>query len=151
MKGYPYPIRDAEPVEISEQVQSELIAAAKSAAARAYCPYSRFRVGAAVVTDRGEIFAGCNVENASYGLTVCAERNAIFQAVAQSPGVPVIRAVVVYTPTASPTAPCGACRQVINEFGPDALVISVCDGLDVVRSRTSDLLPGAFGPSNLNP
>jgi len=136
-------------VEISEQIQSELIRAAKSAAARAYCPYSRFRVGAAVLTDRGEIFSGCNVENASYGLTICAERNAIFQAVAQSPVTLVICAVVVYTPTAAPTAPCGACRQVINEFGPVALVISVCDGPAVIQSRTSDLLPGAFGPSNL--
>ncbi len=151
MKGYPYPTRDAQPVEISKQVQSVLIRTAKSAAGRAYCPYSRFRVGAAVLTARGEIFAGCNVENASYGLTICAERNAVFQAVAQSPDVPVIRAVVVYTPTASPTAPCGACRQVINEFGPDALVISVCDGPELVQSRTHDLLPGAFGPSNLSP
>ena len=98
------------------------------AAAHAYCPYSHFRVGAAVLTDRGEIFAGCNVENASYGLTICAERNAVFQAVAQADGPLVIRAVVVYTPTAEPTAPCGACRQVINEFGPDAEVLSICDG-----------------------
>jgi len=138
-------------VEISEQIQSELIGAAKSAAGRAYCPYSHFRVGAAVLTDRGEIFAGCNVENASYGLTICAERNAIFQAVARSLGILVIRAVVVYTPTASPTAPCGACRQVVNEFGPDALVISVCDGPVVVQARLIDLLPSAFGPANLNP
>jgi len=138
-------------VEISEQTLAEMIAAAKSAAARAYCPYSRFHVGAAVLTDRGEIFAGCNVENASYGLTICAERNAVFQAVAQTTGALVIRAVVVYTPTPSPTAPCGACRQVINEFGPDAVVTSVCDGPAVIRSRIGELLPGAFGPANLNP
>jgi cytidine deaminase len=131
-------------------IPPSLIEAARNAAARAYCPYSRFRVGASVLTDRGEIFAGCNVENASYGLTICAERNAVFRAVLETPGTLVIRAVVVYTPTATPTAACGACRQVINEFGPDALVISVCDGPDVIRSTTSELLPGAFGPSNLS-
>ncbi len=136
-------------MEIPEGLQAEMIAAAKSAAGRAYCPYSRFRVGAGVLTDRGEIFSGCNVENASYGLTICAERNAIFQAIAQTPGDVVIRAVVVYTPTVSPTAPCGACRQVINEFGQDALIMSVCDGPEVVRWRIDELLPGTFGPSNL--
>jgi cytidine deaminase len=136
-------------VEFSEQIQSDLIGAARNAAARAYCPYSGFRVGAAVLTERGEIFAGCNVENASYGLTICAERNAVFQAVAHNAGALVIHAVVVYTPTPFPTAPCGACRQVINEFGPDALVISVCDGPEMVRSHLNQLLPSAFGPSNL--
>jgi cytidine deaminase len=137
-------------VEIPESVLAGLVTAAQRAAAHAYCPYSRFRVGAAVLTNQGEIFAGCNVENASYGLTICAERNAIFHAVAHTADVLAIRAVLVYTPTPSPTAPCGACRQVINEFGLDAVVISVCDGPEVVRSTTSDLLPGAFGPSNLN-
>ena len=89
-----------------------------------------------MLTDRGEIFAGCNVENASYGLTICAERNAIFQAVAQRLERRwSIRAVVVFTPTPEPTAPCGACRQVINEFGPDAEVISVCDGPATITNR----------------
>jgi cytidine deaminase len=138
-------------VEIPEALQAELIAAARSAAARAYCPYSRFRVGAAVLTDRGEIFAACNVENASYGLTICAERNAVFQAVTQTPGTTRILAVVVYTPTESPTAPCGACRQVINEFGPKALLLSVCDGPEIIQALLGELLPRAFGPSNLGP
>ena len=102
-----------------------------------------------MLTERGEIFSGCNVENASYGLTICAERNAIFQAVGQERRPLVIRAVVVFTPTAQPTAPCGACRQVINEFGPDAEVISVCDGPAVIEHRLSELLPEAFGPGNL--
>ena len=115
----------------------------------AYCPYSRFRVGAAVLTGAGEIFAGCNVENASYGLTICAERNAVFQAVANGCGPLSIRAIVVYTPTLTPTAPCGACRQVINEFGPGAAVFSVCDGPDVLKNELGALLPGAFGPANL--
>jgi cytidine deaminase len=136
-------------MEIAPTVNDELIAAARDAAARAYCPYSRFRVGAAVLTDSGRIYSGCNVENASYGLTICAERNAVFQAVSQSLTPPMIRMVVVYTPTPEPTAPCGACRQVINEFGPDAQVLSVCDGHEVIVLRLSQLLPEAFGPSNL--
>jgi cytidine deaminase len=138
-------------MEIDEPARAELIAAARQAAGQAYCPYSRFRVGAAVLTDRGEIFSGCNVENASYGLTICAERNAIFQAVARSQAALEIRAVVVFTPTDLPTAPCGACRQVINEFGPDAYVLSVCDGEEVIEIRLSELLPRAFGPANLAP
>ena len=102
-----------------------------------------------MLTSAGEIFGGCNVENASYGLTICAERNAVFQAVSQVRGPLSIRAVVVYTPTAAPTAPCGACRQVINEFGADAKVISVCDGPGVIESSIEILLPQAFGPANL--
>jgi cytidine deaminase len=136
---------------ISQQTRNDLIAAARSAAARAYCPYSRFAVGAAVLTGRGEIFSGCNVENASYGLTICAERNAVFQAVAQSPGPVAVRAILVYTATDEPTAPCGACRQVINEFGPEADVLAVCDGPAVIEKRLSELLPQAFGPRNLYP
>ena len=134
---------------VDAALQEQMIAAARAAAANAYCPYSRFRVGAAVLTSSGEIFAGCNVENASYGLTICAERNAIFQAVARSGEKLAIRAVVVFTPTSEPTAPCGACRQVINEFGPDAEVLSVCDAPLVVTKHLSELLPDAFGPRNL--
>ena len=121
--------------------------AARSAAARAYAPYSQFRVGAALLCRSGKVVAGCNVENASYGLTICAERNAVFQMVAA--GETAFDRVVVYTPTATPTAPCGACRQVLNEFNPDAEVLCVCDGPDVIRSTVRELLPGAFGPANL--
>jgi cytidine deaminase len=138
-------------MEIPEQVRSDLVAAARQAALNAYCPYSHFPVGAAVLTDRGEIFSGCNVENASYGLTICAERNAIFQAVFQCQGHLVIRAIVVFTPTDAPTAPCGACRQVINEFGPEAEVLSVCNGPGVIQRRLASLLPDAFGPASLAP
>jgi cytidine deaminase len=130
----------------STVVHPELVAAARQAAGHAYCPYSQFPVGAAVLTDRGEIFSGCNVENASYGLTVCAERNAIFHAAAHGCHPLVIRAIVVFTPTAEPTAPCGACRQVIHEFGPNAEVISVCAGPAIVRRRLGELLADAFGP-----
>jgi cytidine deaminase len=132
---------------IPEDLLQKLTDAARAASANAHCLYSRFPVGAAVLTGTGEIFAGCNVENASFGLTICAERNAIFQAVAK--GHPTIRAVVVFTPTDAPTPPCGACRQVINEFGPDAEVISTCRGPNIARHRLSELLPGAFGPGNL--
>src|SRR5271165_5326716 len=98
---------------IDDRERSALLVAARAAAGRAYCPYSRFPVGAAVLTDRGEIYSGCNVENASYGLTVCAERNAVFQAVARGTGPLRIQAMLIYALAQSPTAPCGACRQVL--------------------------------------
>jgi len=125
----------------------KLKAAAKTAAARAYAPYSKFHVGAAVLTGSGKIFAGCNVENASYGLCNCAERTAIFSAVAAKERK--LQCVVVYTPTPTATAPCGACRQVIFEFGPTARVLSFCAGSGTIDTTITDLLPGAFGPANL--
>ena len=133
--------------DLSNNTLLELAERAKAASERAYCPYSNFPVGAAVLTDDGQIFEGCNVENASYGLTICAERNAVFQMAAR--GRRRIVAVVIFTPTPTPTAPCGACRQVINEFGPEALIVSTCDGDGVIRKKLSELLPEAFGPGNL--
>ncbi len=133
--------------EPDSKTLEEMTKRAKSVSERAYCPYSKFRVGAVVLTDDGQMFEGCNVENASYGLTICAERNAVFQMVARSRQK--IAALVIYTPTSKPSAPCGACRQVINEFGPDALVLSVCDGRGVLKKKLSELLPDAFGPGNL--
>ena len=121
--------------------------AAKAAAKRAYAPYSRFKVGAAVLTASGRIFSGCNVENASYGLSSCAERTALFSAVAA--GEREFKCVVVYTPTPTATAPCGACRQVIHEFGPEARVVAFCAGRDEIDVSMDALLPGAFGPANL--
>ena len=129
---------------VADDRLNDLIHAARQASAKAYCHYSQFPVGGAVLGEQGGIFAGCNVENASYGLTICAERNAIFQAVAA--GETQIRVLVIYTPTEMPTAPCGACRQVLNEFSPDALVISVCDGSDILRATVRELLPLAFVP-----
>lgn len=125
----------------------KLKSAAKAASARAYAPYSKFHVGAAVLTEGGAIFAGCNVENASYGLCNCAERTAIFSAVAARRRK--VSCVVVYTPTPTATAPCGACRQVIYEFGPTARVISFCAGPDTLDTSITALLPAAFGPGNL--
>jgi len=116
--------------------------AARSACAHAYCPYSRFPVGAAVLTTDGSIATGCNVENASSGLTVCAERNAIGRAVAD--GAKSIVAVAVYTPTPQPVAPCGACRQVIAEFGPDVKIRSLCAGPGRAEHTLDELLPHSF-------
>ena len=127
---------------LSDSALEELAAAAKDASTRAYCPYSRFPVGAAVRTADGRVFAGCNVENASFGLTVCAERNAIFNAVGA--GAPQIAALVIYTPTDAPVTPCGACRQVLLEFGRDAEVFSVCAGSHQLQFGASDLLPHGF-------
>jgi cytidine deaminase len=133
--------------KISDTALRRLEKAAKAAAAKAYAPYSEFRVGSAVLGRTGKVYSGCNVENASYGLCNCAERSAVFAAV--TAGERTVRAVAVYTPTPLPTAPCGACRQVINEFGPDALVICLCDGKSRIETKLSALLPAAFGPGDL--
>jgi cytidine deaminase len=127
----------------------KLAAAAKQAAGNAYAPYSKFTVGAAILTESGKIYSGCNVENASYGLTNCAERTAIFSAIAAGEKKLKLQCVVVYTPTDTATAPCGACRQVIYEFGSQARVISICDGKQQVDVSIDALLPGAFGPADL--
>ena len=121
--------------------------AARAAARASYSPYSKFAVGAAILADSGKIYTGCNVENASFGLCNCAERTAIFTAAAA--GERVVQAVVVYTPTPTATSPCGACRQVINELGPTAIVISICDSNERIETTLDRLLPHAFGPSAL--
>ncbi len=129
-----------------ERLLNTLIARARAASERAYCPYSNFRVGAALVTTSGDVYTGCNVENASYGLTICAERNSIFRMVAE--GGQVIDTLVIYTPTQTPAAPCGACRQVIHEFAPESRVVSVCDGTERIDTTIDRLLPRAFGPKS---
>lgn len=135
-------------MSISESQFAALKQAAVEAVQYAWCPYSNFPVGAAVLTNDGQIFAGCNVENASHGLTICAERNAIGQAV--SAGCREFTTLLIYTMTKKPTAPCGACRQVVTEFAPDIEVISVCDGPEDIRVSMRDLLPLSFGPHNLD-
>ncbi len=137
------------PAHPTAAVIRRLEKAARTAAKASYSPYSKFRVGAAILTDSGKVYTGTNVENASYGLCNCAERTAIFTAAAQ--GERVVRVVAVYTPTPKATSPCGACRQVINEFGPTAQVISVCDSKDRIETTLDQLLPHAFGPKNLLP
>lgn len=123
-----------------------LISAARTAQAHAYAPYSNFRVGAALESHDGAVFSGCNVENASYGLTICAERAAICAAV--SAGVTRFRRAVVVSDVDPPAAPCGACRQALAEFGLD-LPIDGVGSRGTVRWRLSDLLPVAFGPEQL--
>jgi cytidine deaminase len=123
-----------------------LIDAARRAQQQAYAPYSRFRVGAAVEGEDGTIFAGCNVENASYGLVMCAERVAIGAAVAA--GVRHFRRVAVVSDSEPPAAPCGACRQVIFEFAPDADVLAV-GPRSSHRWTMRELLPAAFSGSQL--
>ena len=111
--------------------------------ARAYAPYSKFRVGAAVLTAAGNVFTGCNVENASYGLTNCAERTAIFSAIAAEGESMRLRAVAVVNAQNVPCSPCGACRQVMFEFGPDSTVIfQGAKGIE--ESTTRALLPAGF-------
>ena len=133
---------------VSEVVLDDLKRRAREAAAHAYAPYSGFAVGAAVLTDGGEIHSSANVENASFGLSNCAERNAIFEAVAH--GARKLEALAVYTPTAAATMPCGACRQVLAEFGADAIIVCCTD--DDAREQRfglAELLPAAFGPASL--
>ena len=106
----------------SIEMQAKLLRSAKTVMKNAHAPYSKFRVGAAVLLSNGKIVSGCNVENASYGMTNCAERTAIFSAVAQLGPKIEIRAVSVVNEQGVPCSPCGACRQVIYEFGPDAII-----------------------------
>ena len=124
----------------------ELVAEAREMWDRAYAPYSSFRVGAAVLAG-GKVFGGANIENASYPLSVCAERNAVAAAVLA--GERSIEAVAVVAGDEEPTPPCGGCRQVLNEFGPEMLV--VCESTSGRRAEwtLSAILPQAFGPSNL--
>ena len=134
-----------QPNGLTEGEIAELIAAAAAVRERAYAPYSRFLVGAALRAADGTIFAGCNVENASYGLTICAERNAIAQAIAA--GTRDFTAVAVVSENG--VTPCGACRQVLVEFGPEMTVI-VVDMRGRRRIYTlAELLLDAFGPKHL--
>jgi cytidine deaminase len=125
-----------------------LIEQAKAAAARAYAPYSRFAVGAAILGVDGVIYTGTNVENASFGATLCAERSALAQAV--NAGCTAFQAVAIYTDTDTPTSPCGICRQSLMEFGPDLAVISVCKNDLQADWTLSQLLPDAFTPAHLS-
>ena len=121
-----------------------LVDAATTARGRAYAPYSGFQVGAALLGESGHVYAGCNVENVSYGLSSCAERNAVFRAVGD--GECRFTAIVVVTAAATPTPPCGACRQVLSEFaaGGDMDVVMVTTGGTRKTRRLAALLPERF-------
>ncbi len=120
-----------------------MLEAAKSAMDNAYAPYSNFRVGAAILTEKGEVFSGCNVENASYGMTNCAERTAIFSAIAKSGPKLEVLAVAVVNDQDVPCSPCGACRQVIYEFGPEATIIFQ-NATGWTEAAITKLLPEGF-------
>jgi cytidine deaminase len=124
-------------------MRERLLRSARKAMKNAYAPYSKFRVGAAILTSTGDVFLGCNVENASYGMTNCAERTAIFAAVAKMGPKLKIRAVAVTNDHGVPCSPCGACRQVIYEFGPEAVVFFQ-GKKGWTESAIADLLPEGF-------
>lgn len=130
---------------LSSEREAELIREARKAAANAYAPYSRIKVGAAVLGGSGRIYQGCNVENASYGLGLCAERVAIHNAVAY--GERELAAMAVASESLLVSSPCGACRQVMHEFNPDLVVVFVNPSAKRVF-RLQELLPAAF---DLNP
>src|SRR5215471_10161101 len=129
---------------VSNTRNQRLLRAARKAMQHAYAPYSQFRVGAALLTSKGKIVTGCNVENASYGMTNCAERTAIFSAIAQSGPRLNIRAIAVVNDQGVPCSPCGACRQVIYEFGPDAVVFFTGKDGREKQAPITELLPEGF-------
>lgn len=126
--------------------EDELIEKAKQARQYAYAPYSNFRVGAAIATENGIIFTGVNVENSSFGLTICAERNAIASGISQ--GIRNFKMIAIFSESSPPATPCGACRQVLYEFAPDLAVICANNKGEILRYRLSDLLPDGFGFSS---
>jgi cytidine deaminase len=124
----------------------KLIELAEQAQKKAYAPYSKFKVGAAILCQNGKMYQGCNVENASYGLSCCAERNAVFRAISE--GEKDFLAIAIVSSSNEPTAPCGACRQVLNEFSPDIRII-MPGKKGIIETFLTKLLPFAFGPKSL--
>lgn len=128
--------------------QQQLIERAKQAREKAYVPYSKFPVGAALLLANGEVVTGCNIENASFGLSNCAERTAIFKAMSE--GKTEIKQVAVVADTDGPVSPCGACRQVLAEFcDPDTPVVLTNLKQDILETTVGNLLPGAFRKGDL--
>jgi cytidine deaminase len=139
-------------IKISRKILGTLEDAARQVSRNAYAPYSSFLVGAALLADDGEIYVGCNVENASFGLTNCAERSALFAAVADGRGRGDFAALLIYTPGETCHSPCGACRQVLSEFlEPESFIYSACDSGEVVAWTMDELLPDSFELSSRSP
>jgi cytidine deaminase len=136
--------RSAGRLQLAAAERDLLLEKAKSVLQQAYAPYSKFHVGAAVLTEAGNIYVGCNVENASYGLTNCAERTAIFSAVTAEGPEMRLRALAVWNDPPGPCSPCGACRQVIFEMGRNCVVLFQGEDGRVAEVRASDLLPYGF-------
>ena len=128
-------------------MEKELINRALEAQKKAYVPYSEFRVGAAILMEDGEIYDGCNIEIASYSPTLCAERTAIFKGISE--GSRNIKKIAIVG-DANPTFPCGVCRQVIREFGPNAEIIIARSEDDYDTYSLDELLPHSFGPEDLD-
>ncbi len=126
---------------------SRLAKLAAKARVKSYSPYSKFRVGAAVLTRRGDVFTGCNIENSSFGLTICAERTALFKAVSE--GQRKFKAIAIATDEPTFVAPCGACRQVIMDLAGDIDVILTNGHGGTMLFKASELIPHPFGPEDL--
>ncbi|HOV53578.1 MAG TPA: cytidine deaminase [Fervidobacterium sp.] len=124
----------------------ELISIAKDVMKNAYVPYSNFKVGAALLTKSGKIYTGVNIENSSFGLTNCAERTAIFKAISE--GEREFETLVVVADTEEPVSPCGACRQVMSEFGDFEVVLTNLKG-DIIQTSVNQLLPYSFDKDDL--
>jgi len=133
---------------MDQKIKEKMFKKAKEAQKNAYVPYSEFPLGAAVLTEDGSIYTGVNIENASFGLTNCAERSAIFTAVSQ--GERKIEALLIVSSTKNPVPPCGSCRQVIQEFadGDIEIVMMTAEGKELTMTST-ELLPGAFSNNDL--
>jgi len=123
-------------------MKNKLIKLAREVSSKAYAPYSNFKVGAALLAENGTVYTGCNVENATYGATICAERVAVAKAVAD--GQTKFVEIALYTNTDHPESPCGICRQVLMEFAPDLNVIAACKSEEVSEDSLQSLLPKAF-------
>jgi cytidine deaminase, homotetrameric len=133
-------------MSLSQEQKADLVRIAKDVRKWAYAPYSKYKVGAALLTESGKVYEGVNVENAAFPVTNCAERTAVFTAVAN--GETKFRAIAVVTENGG--APCGSCRQVLAEFGTDILVITADEHENIVSERKLiELLPGAFTPADL--
>ncbi len=129
--------------------KEELVATARKAWEKAYAPYSKYQVGAALLGKSGVVYTGCNIENASFGATICAERVAACKAVSE--GEREFEAVAIVVDAAQPVLPCGICRQFLAEFNLDLkLYLATVQGAAIETTTLRDFLPGAFGPGNLN-
>lgn len=133
---------------MTRDIRQKMLEAAQTALANSHSPYSGFRVGAAVLTSTGKVFGGCNVENASFPVSLCAERGAIATAVAA--GEKRLEAVLIVTDSPTPCPPCGMCRQALAEFGADMEVVLVAGDGQAKEYSLADLLPEFFGPDFLN-